>query len=208
MTLFRVTTEGLDDLAQDFEDFPKQSARAAQIAVNYAADRFARRSSDKIQKNLRLGSSAVYNASNQRKSGIRVSPAKLDTLTAVVSASSAPLPLSKYATNAPNGRPPRGLSPIVAVKPDSRQTMAGAFFVRVKNGSVLIALRLKPGETVRRRTSGRTYPLRKGDNSVVTLYGPSLDQAFRVEAEEFLPQISNDVRAEFTRQLTRLLANA
>lgn len=207
MSTFRVTTEGLAEIAQDFEDFPKKAALAGRIAVNYAADKFARRSSDDIQKNLRLGSRAVYNASNQRRSGIRVEKAKLDNLTAVVSASSEPLPLGKFATNVPRGRIRRGVSPVVMVKPGAGAEMKGAFYVRVKNGTVLIAIRLKAGESVRNKTANRTYPLRKTDPSVVTMYGPSLDQAFKRNLDSFVPQINNDIRLEFNRQLTRLLAN-
>lgn len=208
MSTFRVTTEGLADLEKDFAEFPKKAALAGRIAVNYAADKFARRSSDDIQKNLRLGSKAIYNASNQKRSGIRVEKAKLDNLTAIVSASSEPLPLGKFATNAPRGRIRRGLSPVVAVKPNANVTMAGAFYVRVKNGTVLIAVRLKPGDSLRNKTSGRTYPLRKNDPSVVTMYGPSVDQAFKRNIDSFVPQIDNDIRIEFTRQLNRLLTDA
>lgn len=202
--ILTLTTKGLDDFAQDFADFPQQAAKAAQIAVNYAADRFARKSSNAIKESLRIESKSLYNASDQKKSRIKVRKAGAGETTAVVSASSEPYLLSKFATNAPKGRSVRGISPAVMVKPSNLQKMESSFYVRAKNGQLLIALRLKPGESVRNRTSGRTYPLRKGDPSAVVLYGPSIDQAFETQSRQFLDSVEEDMRAEYQRQFRRL----
>lgn len=201
MTNISIEVTGLDDLAETFEQFPKESAEAARRAVNYAADRFARRTANAIKSELNLGSTQLYNASNPKGSRIKVRRATMDTLTATVSASSEPMLLSKFATNAPRGRGVKAVSPVVMVSPGSTKKLNDAFFVRAKNGTLLIAVHLKPGESLRNKKSGRTYPLRKGDPSAVVLYGPSLDQAFRVKAEDNLGQIGADVRSEYLRQI-------
>lgn len=203
MSNISITVEGLDDLADTFEQFPQQAAEAARRAVNYAADRFARRTANGIKSELNLGSTQLYNASNPRGSRIKVRRATMDVLTATVSASSAPMLLSNFATNIPRGRGRgvKAVSPIVMVSPGSSQKLNNAFYVQAKNGTWLIAVRLKPGESLRNKKSGRTYPLRKGDPSTSVLYGPSLDQAFRVKADDNLSQIGTDVRSEFLRQM-------
>lgn len=192
-------TEGLEDLAEYFAKFPKEAPEAARRAVNFAARRYAKEASDKISSSLNFRTKLYY-PSNPGKGRIAIRLASKDDLTAIVSASSEPLLLSKFATNFPRGAVRRGVKPKVKVS-FSEKEMGSSFYVRFKNGTTAIAIRLRKGESIRNRTSRRTYPLFKKDPTVQVMYGPSLDQAFTTQIKDSMTPVTEAVRREFVRQI-------
>lgn len=203
MSNLTVSTEGLEDLEKYFQEAPVRAAIAAQRAVNYAARKYGRSTAKAIEAQLNF-KTKLYNDTNPARGRISVVLASRETLTAKVRASSEPLLLSKFAVNEPKGRGKgkfRGVTPKVQVSKGATKDMPGAFYVPFKNGQVGLAIRLKKGESIRNRHSGRTYPLFKKDPSVQVLYGPSLDQAFATKIIDAVAPVSRDVREEFLRQL-------
>ena len=192
-------TEGLEDLASWFEQFPKEAPEAARRAVNFAAQRYGKDAANKISAQLNFRTKLFY-PSNPGKGRISVRLASKADLTAVVSASSEPLLLSKFATNFPKGAIRKGTLPRVQVG-RSNETIKDGFFVRFKNGTTAIAVRLKKGESVRGKKTAKTYPLRKGDPTTSVLYGPSLDQAFKTKVGDSMQSVEASVRQEFIRQI-------
>jgi hypothetical protein len=90
--------------------------------------------------------------------------------------------------------------------------MKGAFFVKLRRGgdtadgfNVGLALRLKPGQTLRGRKKGGASVRLAPD--LYLLYGPSVDQVFRDVAVAESPAIKADLGREFLRQWVRLNAS-
>lgn len=95
----------------------------------------------------------------------------------------------------------RGKGVTVAVKRGRTKTLKKAFLVSLKNGNVGLAVRLKPGETLKNKTYGK--PVMLGKN-LYLLYAPSVDQVFRTVAEDSLPMLGDSVAKEFYRNFARL----
>jgi hypothetical protein len=66
------------------------------------------------------------------------------------------------------------------------------------NPNIGLAVRLKDGETIKGKYKVR--PISKG---LYLLYGPSASQVFFTVAEDLVPDVSEWLSAEFTRQLNR-----
>lgn len=203
MSNVTISTEGLEDMEKYFREAPEKAVIAAQRAINYAARKYGRSTAKAVEAQLNF-KTKLYNDTSPARGRISVLLASRQTLTATVRASSEPLLLSKFAVNEPKGKSRakfRGVTPKVQVTKGSVKDMPGSFYVPFKNGQVGLAIRLKKGESIRNRHSGRTYPLFKKDPSVQVLYGPSLDQAFATKTIDAVGPVSRDVREEFLRQL-------
>ena len=126
--------------------------------------------------------------------------ARQDSLEAVITARDRPTSLARFAAGqTPESTRKGGVT--VQVKRGKNTHMKRAFMVRLKNGNIGLAVRLKQGETLANKSYGKPVMLAK---NVYLLYGPSVDQVFQTVAEESLPEIGNMVSKEFYRQFTRL----
>jgi len=76
-----------------------------------------------------------------------------------------------------------------------------AFLVKLNNDNLGLAVRLKPGESIRNKREVATVELGK---NVYLLYGPSVDQVFKTVAAESLPELGDMISREFFRQFARL----
>ncbi len=199
-----VVTSALPDLERYLTAFPGKAHEAARIAINYAADGPA-------LKLLRAGIQAQIAFPTgylNDPSKIRVSShATNANLVASVSTRQRATSLARFAAAAyPQ---PKGTPLAVTVRPGHTETLKGAFLVRLRRGAsvsednfnVGLAVRLKPGDSLRNVKSGRTVQL---DKNLFLLYGPSIDQVFDEVAEEQSDAIGSEVASEFTRQLARL----
>jgi hypothetical protein len=80
-----------------------------------------------------------------------------------------------------------------------------AFVTRLNNGNIGLAVRLKPGETLRNSERAVLVKAWSGvRGNVYLLYGPSVDQVVKMIAVDSLPQAGEAISKEFIRQFQRL----
>lgn len=76
----------------------------------------------------------------------------------------------------------------------------GADYGDLGEGNTLLAIRLKPGQTLRnRKIMSKTW------RGLTFLYGPSIDQMFRVYMPEMIPETEDKLSTEFLRLLDQEL---
>jgi hypothetical protein len=123
----------------------------------------------------------------------RASTSKLE---AVIRGRDRPTSLARFAKGASNRR--SGVQ--VRVKPGSTKTMSNAWLVPLRSGNTGLAIRLKPGESLNKRTP----PKVKLAADVYLLYGPSVDQVLSGVATDNSDKLGEMVSREFLRQIARL----
>ena len=98
----------------------------------------------------------------------------------------------------------------VAVSPGKARFMKRAFLIKLPQGSnpitdtqhnLALAMRLKRGETLQNKSTARRIA-----SGLYVLYGPSVDQVFRNREDtgvaiDLIPELEDDLQAEFLRQL-------
>ena len=87
----------------------------------------------------------------------------------------------------------------VEVKNGKVRNLKRAFIVKLRNGNMGLAVRLKPGETL----ANSDRAVRLADN-VYLLYGPSVDQVFQGVADDRTDDLGAMVERQFYRQIARL----
>jgi hypothetical protein len=127
-------------------------------------------------------------------------------LEARIRARSRPTSLARFASGGSTiGNQAGGRGVAVRVSPQRRRLMEGAFLVRLRAGqgpvtdeafNLGLAIRLKPGEAVRNKTT--MVPFGGG---LYLLYGPSVDQVFQTVAVDQSGRIGDLIADEFLRQL-------
>ncbi len=128
-----------------------------------------------------------------------VGTATPNNLQTAIRARTRPTSLARFVKNR-NARPGRPVR--VEVKPGQVRTI-NAFLIRLNNNNLGLAIRLKPGQTIRnKRVQGPQASLR----GLTLLYGPSVQQAFLradgggIAAEE-TDAILRQLEIEYLRQL-------
>lgn len=179
---------------------PGKAIEAARIALNGGAKRLASESSKAIRESLAFNARELYSPANPLGGKIAVRLASNKTLEARVTGSDRPTLLSRFATNLATRR----ANPRVRVNPGRTKELERGFFLRFPNGTIGLAIRLKPGERIVNRRLGNAYPL-KGSPGAFVLFGPSVEQALGRAAPDKLDDVEAFVNAEFDRQFVRLL---
>lgn len=185
----------LKEAREFFEEFPMITENAAMLALNQVAERKAVpmiRHDAESQVNFPAG----Y-LDNQDRLGLS-QKATRGSLEAVITARDRPTSLARFAP----GQTPentRGQGITVQVKKGRSRYMKKAFMVRLNNGNIGLAIRLRQGER-----PDRAYKPVLLANNVYLLYGPSVDQVVRTVAEASLPAIGDMLSNEFFRQFARL----
>ena len=193
------------DAVEFIRRLPKQADTAARLAINQVAQRGGLsliRSSilDEIAfprdylKGDRLGITQY---------------AKPNDLEAVITARERPTSLARFAQGQPIGSKAR-LGVRVTVGKGKTSVLRSAWLVRLPRGerksadnfNIGLAVRVKPGESIRGKKSEHQAWLVPG--KVALLYGPSVDQIFREVSADAAKPISLMVQAEFLRQFERL----
>lgn len=199
-----ITADGLTELGAYMKLAPERATTAARMAINDVAGG----SGLKLLRNA-VQHEVSFPAGYIDKDKLWLkSRARNDDLEAVIGGRGRATSLARFAP----GQSPvssRGKGVTVQVHPGSARAMPGAFLVRLKRGASLtednynvgLAIRLKPGDSVRNKKRQSTVQL---DHNVQLLYGPSVDQVFGEVAEESSPAILDQVATQFFRQLTRL----
>lgn len=187
----------LSDARRYFEELPHIAERAAAMSINQVVERDGL-AMMKTDINSQVAFPTGYLNTDGRLEVTR--RAREDNLEAVITARDRPTSLARFAPGqTPQSTRKGGVT--VQVKRGKTTHMKKAFLVRLKNGNMGLAVRLKPGETLSNKTYGKPVMLGK---HVFLLYGPSVDQVFQTVAEESLPEIATMVTKEFYRQFARL----
>lgn len=189
-----IVANGLRDAVNFFRALPAVAEKAAVLALNEAATRGGM---TMIRRDMR--DQINFPSGYLEQGRLRVSrKATGSSLEAAIRGRDRATSLARFAA----GQRPENTRrrPIqVQVKKGNSLWMRKAFLVRLKNGNIGLAVRLKPGEQM--RNTGAAAPLAP---NVFLLYGPSVDQVFRGVAEDRAPDIANLVERNFLRQFARL----
>ncbi len=183
------SSKSLSGMARYVKQFPAEVAQAQRLAV---ADTLrwgrAQFSADiRAQLNLPLGA----------LSGKRFEITQYPTAQrpeGVLSAQFAPLNLARFATT----KPRLGLKPKIRVKAGGNSLqLDNSFFIPGPSGGFGLAVRTK---TAMRNSRAA----RRIANNLYILFGPSVDQAFRVSLPKLKPRVADRLEAETLRQIARL----
>lgn len=195
MSVF-ASASGLKEALRFFEELPDIAEQATVLALNQVAGRDGLAL---IRRDMRaeVDFPKGYLEQSDRLGVVR--KARKGSLSAVIRGRDRATSLARFV--APGQRPEttRGQALRVTIKPGSPVTLKRAFLIKLRGGNMGLAVRLKPGETV--RNSDRATKL--GD-SLYLLYGPSVDQVFRGVANDDADDIAQLVENQFYRQFARL----
>lgn len=190
-----IVSNSLRDVVSYFEQFPDIASEAAALAINDVVGGSAMTA---IKKDMR---SQVDFPSGYLESGrLRVvRKASRSNLEAVISGRDRATSLARFASGqTPQNTRGRGVN--VSVKRGKSKLLKRAFLLNLKNGNRGLAVRLKPGESL--RGSQRAVQL---EDNVYLLYGPSVDQVFRGVAEDNSALIADMVSRRFLHHFARKL---
>lgn len=198
--------EGLKDIEEYLKTFPARTRKASRLAINMVVAREGLKSI----RNEMMNEVAFPNGYLK---GDRLGVTQYATesnLTGVITARKRATSLARFAApgTAIGSLARSGVS--VQVKRGSRTTLKGAWLVRLNKGASLtedqynvgLAVRVRPGDTIRGKHSAHTSWLVPGQ--VALLYGPSVNQVFRDVAETQSKEILDLLGDEFFRQFNRL----
>lgn len=192
--MIRVSQIGLGDVQKYFDALPEFAEQAAVFAIN---DTVERSGLTLIRREMRtqVDFPAGYLEGERLRVGRRASVGNLE---ATIKGRDRATSLARFAA----GQTPintRGRGVRVTVKRGQTRTMRKAFMVPLRSGNVGVAVRLKPGDSLRNSSKA----VRLADN-VYLLYGPSVDQVFSGVADDVAPRLGDKLSKEFLRQFTRL----
>lgn len=190
-----ILSDALRGLHDYFERLPEVANESAVLAINDVAQR---KGMNVLKGDMRdqIDFPPGY-IESRLKVTRRATP---NVLEATIRGRDRPTSLARFA----QGQTPantRGRGVRVTVKRGQTEVMRRAFLVNLRNGNRGLAVRLKPGETLR-NTSGAVQL----EGNVYLLYGPSVDQVFKGVAEDRADDLAVMVSREFERQFRRLVS--
>jgi len=194
---FLVAAEGLDELSEDFEQAAARITKFAQMSINTTARRMRTRSSRLIREEVAFPARYLDNKSNGR---LQVSRQATESrLEAAITGRFDPTSLARFVRGSKqHGRK----NPRLQVSPGSSSQIGGSFIMNLRNGNQGLAIRLKPGETIRNKR--RMTSISRRDPNLYLLYGPSVDQVFRSVSGDVAPEAADFLEREFLRLSERL----
>jgi hypothetical protein len=182
------------DVKQFFTQLPDDAEDAAVFAIN---DVVGGEGMVAIRKETRsqIDFPAGYLEGERLRVGKRASKGMLE---ATIKARDRATSLGRFAA----GQTPantRGRGVRVQVKKGQTRVLSKGFMVDLKNGNRGVAVRLKPGESLRNSDKA----VRLADN-VFLLYGPSVEQVFKGVAHDVAPDLGRRLSRRFLHHFTRL----
>lgn len=180
-----VVVEGLSSL-EDIENLDSKILLKAQQAINKAADRARTLSAKAMRSQINFPARYL-----DERLAVR-SRAHSGNLQAVVSGRDRPTSLARFATNRSQKTGKAGVR--VKVDANATVTMKRAFLIKLRNGNLGLAVRLKPGESM-----SRTRAAIKISKGLYLLFGPSVDQVFQSVSAEQAPATADYLEHEFLR---------
>lgn len=192
----------LAEAKQFFDQLPEKAEQAAALAINQVAER-------QFVPMIRKQAETEINFPPGYLTGDRLGITRKATpsrLEAVITARDRATSLARFAPGftAANSRNTRI---VVKVQRNGKAIRLSkrAFVARLNNGNIGLAVRLKPGETLRNSEGALLVKAWSGvRGNVYLLYGPSVDQVIKTIAIDALPEAGDKVSQEFFRQFARL----
>lgn len=185
MNPYVVAIEGIDSVKM-FDELDTKTADNIVRAVNAAVDRAKTRVDRDIRDNLNFSKSYLATRLTVVKRATRGSPE------AVIRGSDRPTSLASRTFL--KSRPNKRHGPIVEVTPGDSKEIAKGFLIQLSSNFEGLAVRLKPGETLRNKKH-----LKRLNGNLYLLFGPSVNQAFRMVAEDRVDEIADYLENEFNR---------
>lgn len=183
-----LVVEGLSSL-EDIDNLDEEVLRNARNAINRAAERARTDSAREIRKELNFPARYLDQRLTVRKR------ATGSSLEAVISGRDRPTSLARFATN--RNQKPGKAGVNVQVSASAAKRMQRAFLMKLRNGNLGLAIRLKPGASI---TGSRGAKRMGGPNSnLYLLYGPSVDQAFSTVIPGQEDKTADFLETEFLR---------
>lgn len=197
---FVFAVEGIANLrefAYDREDIEMAALRA----INSTLAETRTEAAARIRKEVNY--SASYLAPSQKRLFVNKLARRGDLEGSIV-ARGRPTSLARFV----QGSATTGQGVNVMVAPGVARYMKKAFLIKLRAGSEIetrfnrgLAIRLRPGETLRRKTN-----VVQMKNGLFILYGPSVSQVFLNNAgegvaKELEPEVMQEMETEFLRQL-------
>ena len=164
--------EGLSSL-EDIENLPEEILKKARQAINAAADRARTQAVRDIRSELNFPARYLTDRLSVRER------AKGSSLQAVISGRDRPTSLARFSTSQ-NIAASRKKGYVQVKVGNSTKRITGGFLIKLRNANIGLAIRLKPGETVK----GKRLAAKQMAPNLYLLYGPSVDQAFRTEVDK------------------------
>lgn len=196
-----IIVTGLRDAQRFFDELPEIAEEAAALAIN---DTVQREGLQLIKKDMR----DQVEFPDGYLEGENLKPVRFASkgrLEAVIRGRGRATSLARFAPGQ-TPRSTRGQPIRLRVKPGKQKILKdpstgkpSAFLVNLRNGNTGLAVRLKPGETLRKSTAAV-----KLDDNVYLLYGPSVDQVMRGVADDRADDIMEIISEKFFRQFGRL----
>jgi hypothetical protein len=194
MTAF-IVSNVLGDVSKYFDALPEVAEQAAVLAINETVERegLALLRGD-MRKEINFPS-GYLERSDRMKVGRKAGKGSLE---ATIRARDRATSLARFAP----GQTPentRGRGVRVTVAAGTTQVLRNAFLMRLRNGNMGLAIRLKDNEQPTNTTGAKNIL-----GNLWLLYGPSVDQVFAGVAEDKAADISNMITKKFFRQFARL----
>lgn len=209
-----LTVSGIPEFQKFFDEEPVIARRAARLAINQATERVGLREARQrmLQQVAWPRGYLTENVAGRTRFGLAVRATDRD-LEAIVRGRFEPTSLARFtrAKPIPSGLTPRSRrrrqrAPIrVTIQPGRTVELPNAFLLRLRSGNVGLAVRVKPGERLR-RTRGAKIITTGRLKGLALLYGPSVEQVFRTVGADIRDPLAAAVEAEFRRQFVRLAA--
>ncbi len=200
-----IVADALKDIQRFFDALPEETLSAAVLAINEAAGDAVPSIRKEMRKQINFPAGYLEGGrlSLKRK-------ANKATLEAVIAGRDQPTSLARFVPAGATPANSRGRELSLQVKPGVRARTQRAWLVNLRNGNVGLAVRLKPGESLRNSTGAKLLAganHKRPDQNVYLLYGPSVDQVFRGVAAEMSDEILRRATANFIRQFGRFTGN-
>lgn len=182
-----VVVEGLSSL-EDIENLDESILRNARNAINKTLDRVRTASDRQIREELAFPARYLQSrlTVSQRASGA--------SLQGKISGRDRPTSLARFVTNRNQAPGKAGVN--VRVSASATKRMNRAFLMKLKNGNLGLAVRLKQGERLANKKN-----IVKVGAGLYLLYGPSVDQAF----SEIIPDQEDNATEYLEREFLRLM---
>lgn len=189
--MYAIAVEGLAQL-DDIRQLPSKIVQAATRSINRTTEWSRAQASREMREQVNFP--ARYLSGSDGRLAITRRAGRND-LSAIIRGRQEPTSLARFSKdkNPKAARKKGGVNVMVA--PGESKFMKRAFLLNL-NGNLGLAIRLKPGESLRNKSlSVRSW------RGIYILYGPSVDQVFRGVATDMSDDIADRLEAEFNRLL-------
>lgn len=193
-----IETRGFQDLIAEIGRKSKNIDKASSLAINTAARDGRALASRQIREEINYPRSYLSGEEGRLTIAQRATPGNPE---AVIRGRDRPTSLARFATTPVRFGRQKGVKVRVNALGGGQNIRAG-FFMRLRNSNVGLAIRLRSGESLHSSTAAK-----KISDGLWLLYGPSVDQAFALVAQDVVGEIGDIAASEFIRQFDRLEAN-